>query len=60
MSDESIKPPSAHNNIFDPSLDYLGAKTRVKFNANCLKQDKITFNHKTQSINQQMFTLFIR
>ena len=47
MSDESIKTPSAHNNIFNPSLDYLGTKTRVKFNANCLKQDNITFNHKT-------------
>ena len=40
-----IKSPSARNNILDPSLDYLGAKIKIKFNGNCLKQDKITFNH---------------
>ena len=55
MSDESIKPPSAHNNIFDPSLDYLGFKARVKLNANCLKQDKNTFNHKTFSTRIKIF-----
>ena len=47
LSDESIKPPSGPNNILNSSLDYLGFKTRVIFIGSCLKQDKITFNHKT-------------
>ena len=47
MSDESIKSPSAPNNILDPSLDYLSSKITVKFNGSCLNQDKITYAHKT-------------
>ena len=47
MSDEGIKSPSAPNSILDPSLDYRGDKIRVKFNGSCLKQDKITYAHKT-------------
>ena len=43
MSDESSKPPS--NKMLNPSLDYVGTKTSVKLNGNCLKQEKITFNH---------------
>ena len=31
--------------MFNPSLDYPGSKIRVKFNGDCLKQAKITFNH---------------
>ena len=31
--------------MLNPSLDYIGTKTRVKFNENYLKQKKITFNH---------------
>ena len=45
MSDESIKPPTKSNKILNPSLDYVGTKTRVKCNGNCLKQEKIAFNH---------------
>ena len=26
------------------SVDYVGSKSRVKFNGDCLKQEKITFN----------------
>ena len=26
-------------------LDFVGAKARVKFNGDCLKQEKIIFNH---------------
>ena len=44
MSDESIKPPSTSNKMLNPSLDYVGTKVRVKFNGDCLKQEKITFN----------------
>ena len=45
MSDESIKPPTTSNKMLNPSLDYVGTKTRVKFNGDCLKQDKISFDH---------------
>ena len=31
LSDESIKPPSAPNNIPNSLLDYLATKKRVKF-----------------------------
>ena len=27
-----------------PSLDYVGTKTRVKFNGDCLRQERNTFN----------------
>ena len=38
---KSIKPPTASNKIFNLSLNYVGTKTRVKFNENCLKQRKV-------------------
>ena len=40
LSDESIKPPATSNNNLAPSLNYIGIKTRVKFDASYLKQDK--------------------
>ena len=40
MSDESIKPPSTSDKILNPSVKYVGTKTRVKFNGDCLKQEK--------------------
>ena len=45
MSDERINSITASNYSIAPSLDYLGAKIRVKFNGICLKQDKITYTH---------------
>ena len=45
MSDESIKPRSTFNKLFNPSVDYIGTKTRVKLNGDCLKQDKTSFDH---------------
>ena len=45
LSNESIKPPTTSNKILNPSLDYVGTKIRVKFSGDCLKQEKITFNH---------------
>ena len=45
MSDESIKPPSTSNKMLNPSVNYVGTKARAKFNGDCLKQDKITFDH---------------
>ena len=31
--------------MFNPLLDYVGTKTKIKFNRNCLKQDKISFDY---------------
>ena len=45
MSDESIKSPSTSNKTLNLSVDYVGTKARVKFNGDCLKQEKITFDH---------------
>ena len=45
LSDESIKPLTTSNKMLNPSLDFVGTKARVKFNGDCLKQEKITFNH---------------
>ena len=33
------------NNSLAPTLKYTGKRMYVKFNGNCLKQDRITFNH---------------
>ena len=41
----SIKSPSTFNKMLNPSVNYVGTKARVKFNGDCLKQEKITFNH---------------
>ena len=45
MSDEVIKPPATPDNGLASALNYVGTKTRVKFDGSCLRQDKITFNH---------------
>ena len=42
MSEESIRSP---NKILNPSQSYVGTKARVRFTGDCLKQEKITFNH---------------
>ena len=42
LSDENIRPPSTSNKILNPSANYAGTKERVKFNGDCLKQDKIS------------------
>ena len=46
MSDESIKLPSTSNKTLSPSVNYVGTKAIVKFNGYCLKQEKISFNHR--------------
>ena len=43
MSNEIIKPPTSSNNSL-ATLKYTGERMFVKFNASCLKQDKIAFN----------------
>ena len=45
LSDKSIKPPTTYNEILDLSADFVGAKARLKFNGDCLKQKKFTFNY---------------
>ena len=45
MSDESIKPPAASDNILTPFLIYCGTKARVLFDGDCLKQNKVPFNN---------------
>ena len=47
MSDESIKPPSKYDYIINPIINYFDkSKIQVKFNADCLKQEKVIFTHK--------------
>ena len=45
MSEESIKPSTASNKRLNPLLYFVGTKSRVKINGDCLKQEKFTFNH---------------
>ena len=47
LSDASVKPPSIPNNFLNSSLIYIGIKKRVEFHGCYLKQDKITYAHKT-------------
>ena len=47
LSDKVIKPPATSDNSLAPALSYFGTKTGVKFDGGCLKQDKITFTHRT-------------
>ena len=52
-SDESIKLFATPNNGLAPSLSYIGTKTRVKFEGQCLKQDKGTFTHKAFTLSMK-------
>ena len=45
MYDKRIGSITASNCGVTPNLNYYGNKTRVEFYGNCLKQDKIIFNH---------------
>ena len=40
LSAESITPPSAPNNFLNPSLNYLGTKTRVRFSGSYIHSRK--------------------
>ena len=50
FSNEIIKPTSAPNNFLTPSLNYLGTKISVKFSGSCLKQDKVTYTHRNNTV----------
>ena len=47
LSDKNIPPPVIPDYSFTPKLSYFSAKIRVEFKGNCLKQDKITYSHRT-------------
>ena len=47
LSDESIQPSSTSDNSLSPLINYLDNKVRLKFNGSCLKQNKLTYTHKT-------------
>ena len=49
LSAETIKRPATSDNIFTPTLSYYATKRRVKFTGSCLKQPKISYNHKTMT-----------
>ena len=44
MFDESIKPRSTSNKIFNTSVIYVCTRARVEFKGDCLKQQKISFD----------------
>ena len=46
MSDESLDSITESNYKITPELSFYGSKTRVEFNGNCLKQDKVIYNHR--------------
>ena len=46
LSEEKISSITASNYSVTPNLNYYVTKTRVEFYGGCLKEDKVTFNHK--------------
>ena len=46
LSDQSIKPSTTSNEFLNPSLNYVDSKIRVRFTGDCLKREKLTFNHR--------------
>ena len=47
LLDESTKPPPTYDNNLSPLIHFIGNKTRLKFNGSCLKQNKVTYTHRT-------------
>ena len=45
LSDESFKLHRRSDNSLNPTLNYYGAKIRIKFTGSCLKQSKISYIH---------------
>ena len=45
LSHQSIEAPSTQNKLLNPSLDYVGSRIKVKFNGDCLKQERLDFRH---------------
>ena len=47
MSNKNITSPTTSDYKRNPKLSYFVTKQKVKFSGSCLKQDKITYDHKT-------------
>ena len=47
LCDERINSITASNHSITPELSFYDTKTRIESNGSCLKQDKITYNHRT-------------
>ena len=45
LSDESIKPPPASDNILTPLIDYYDYNIRVKLNGSILRQSKVSYTY---------------
>ena len=45
LSYENIKAPTTNDYKLNPELSFFGTIAKVGFNASCLKQDNITYNH---------------
>ena len=51
LSDETIKPSATSDNSFNPLIDYVDDKIRLKFNVSCLKQPKIHSRNKGNNLH---------
>ena len=45
LSDEMLNSNAASNYKSTPELSYYGTKIRAEFNGSCLKQDKVIYQH---------------
>ena len=45
LSDQSIKAPTTPSKFLNRSLNYVGSKIRVRCTGDCLKQERLSFNH---------------
>ena len=57
LSDQTIKSPATSDNSLTPLIDYYGAKRRVRFTGNCLKQPKNSYTHRTIVNNYIVYEL---
>ena len=47
LSDEIIKTPTTSDNSLSQLIDHTGNKARLKFSGSCIKQNKLTYTHRT-------------
>ena len=46
LPDERTNSIKKSSHSINSNLNYYGTETRVEFNGSCLKQDKVTFDHR--------------
>ena len=46
LFNDSITAPTTSDYSLNPQLSYFGTEIRVEFKGSCLKQDKITYDHR--------------